>query len=81
MAVNNPLAISDALARLQDELTTKDREIAHWKEAIASTAYTLLRVWRCNTDQERQELGYEVADAIEKYARHPSNMALNQATK
>lgn len=42
-------------------------------EIVQELADLLARLWRCNTDEERNELGYLIGRATTRWNRDPSN--------
>jgi hypothetical protein len=52
--------------------TDLDQErLERLREGLSETAFLLYRLWRANSPRERAELGWEVAQAIERYGKSP----------
>lgn len=51
-----------------EQVTDEERRL---RAGLDETTYLLYRLWRCHTDRERAELGWEVAEAIRRYGKQP----------
>lgn len=48
---------------------TEEERLERLRAGLSETTYLLYRLWRCQTDRERAELGWDVAAAIERYGK------------
>jgi len=59
---------------METEQVTEEERIERLRAGLSETTLLLYRLWRCNTDRERAELGWEIAEVVERYAKHPSHL-------